>query len=311
MFSAVVFAYSEVGLRCLRTLLAHGVRVPLVFTYEDPPGEWHGSVAALAREHGIETATGVDPAQSPWLERIAAIAPDYILSFYYRSMLPAVVLNLARRGALNMHGALLPCYRGRAPVNWAIANGETRVGATLHYMVDKPDAGAVVGQEAVPVGINDHALEVSLGVAAAAARVLERALPAMQAGPPPGTPLDLSKGSYFGGRTPEDGRIDWSWPAARVHALIRAVSPPFPGAFTDLPAGRLIFAHSRWSGDAAAHSPAVPCLYADADRLYLDCSDGLRLGVDTLLLDGAPLDAHGFRRRFGAAPLDLLKETRS
>ena len=311
MFSAVVFAYSEVGFRCLRTLLEHGVRVPLVFTYEDPPGEWHGSVAALAREHGIETVTGADPGAAPWLQRIAALEPDYILSFYYRSMLPASILGLARRGALNMHGALLPRYRGRAPVNWAIANGEREVGATLHYMVDKPDAGAIVGQEAVPVGIDDHVLEVSLAVAAAAARVLERALPAMQAGPPPGTPMDLAQGSYFGGRKPEDGRIDWSWPAARIHALIRAVAPPFPGAFADVAGERILFAHSRWSGDAAAHSQPAPCLYTDGDRLYLDCSDGLRLGIDTLLVDGAPLDAQGFRLRYGAAPLDLLKETRS
>ena len=313
MFSAVVFAYSEVGYRCLQVLLDHGVRVPLVFTYEDPPGErnWYGDVLSLARRHGLEAVTDPDPSHEPWPRRIAALAPDYMLSFYYRSMLPMPLLRLARWGALNMHGALLPRYRGRAPVNWAIANGETEVGATLHYMVDKPDAGAIVGQEAVPVGIDDHALEVSMAVAAAAARVLERALPLMPAGPPPGTPMDLSAGSYFGGRRPEDGRIDWSWPALRVHAMIRAVAPPFPGAFTDVAGHRIVFAHSRWSGDAAAHPRDAPCLYTAGNGLYLDCHDGRRLVIGSILVDGEPLDAHGFQRRFGIAPLTLSKEARS
>ncbi|MGH8148392.1 MAG: formyltransferase, partial [Steroidobacteraceae bacterium] len=221
-------AYSEVGFRCLEALLDAGVRVPLVLTHEDSRGEqpWFGSVRRLATERGVEVSSA-SAAGDDVIRRVAALAPEYLLSFYYRSLLGADLLGAARWGALNMHGSLLPRYRGRAPVNWAILNGETETGATLHYMVRKPDAGPIVGQERVPIGSDDTALTVSLAVAAAAARLLARSLPLLAVGPPAGLAMDLGSGSYYGGRTPEDGRIDWAWPAARVHNLISAVAPPF------------------------------------------------------------------------------------
>ena len=98
MFSAAVFAYSEVGFRCLRELLDGGVRVPLVFTHEDRPGEplWFGSVAQLARERGIEVVTPDDPNSEAWIHRLARLAPEYVFSFYYRSMLDERLLATAR-----------------------------------------------------------------------------------------------------------------------------------------------------------------------------------------------------------------------
>jgi methionyl-tRNA formyltransferase len=308
VFSAVVFAYSEVGFRCLRELLDGGVRVPLVITHEDRPGEplWFGSVANLARERGVEVATPSDPNSAPWIERIGRIAPDYLFSFYYRSMLDERLLALARWGALNMHGSLLPKYRGRAPINWAILNGETETGATLHYMVRKPDAGPIVARAAVPIGIDDTALTVSMAVARAAAELLRGCLPQLAAGPPAARPMQLDEGSYFGGRTPEDGRIDWSWPAARVHALIRAVAPPFPGAFTDLGGHRLVFVRSHWTGEPAAHRALAPCLYAEGEQgIGLDCRDGVRLAVPQIAIDGGLLEARDFRTQYGRGPLQL------
>jgi methionyl-tRNA formyltransferase len=307
VFRAVVFAYSEVGVRCLEALLQHGVEIALVFTHEDSATEnaWFGSVAKLAADHGIEVVKPVNPDSTEWVQRVAAVAPDYIFSFYYRSLLAAPLLAAARWGALNMHGSLLPKYRGRACVNWAILNGETQTGATLHYMVGKPDAGPIVAQEAVAIGIDDTALIVSHALAKAAARLLVRWLPTLAAGPPPGRPMNLSKGSYFGGRTPEDGRIDWSWPASRIHALIRAVAPPFPGAFTDLASQRLLFAGSNWRAEKSAHPELAPCLYVEDGRLYLDCSDGIRLAIVALTVDAMSVDVDSFRRRYGEAPLPL------
>jgi len=307
VFRAVVFAYSEVGLRCLDTLLEQRVTVPLVLTHADAPTEnrWFGSVAELAGTRGLSVATPADPNTPEWIAKVAAARPDYLFSFYYRSLLSERLIATARWGALNMHGSLLPKYRGRAPVNWAILNGESRTGVTLHYMVAKPDAGPIVAQEAVSIGIDDTALTVSMAVAQAAAVLLARQLPLLAAGPPVGRPMDLAQGSYFGGRKPEDGRIDWSWPAARVHALIRAVAPPFPGAFAEVGSHRLLFAGSHWTGEAARHRGAV-CLYVDDDgRLYLDCSDGLRLAVPRVLIDGRPLEADDFARLYRGAPLPL------
>ena len=143
---AVVFAYHDVGAACLRVLARHGVDMPLVVTHRDDPREslWFARVADVAANLGLDTATPDDPNAAAFVARVAALAPDFIFSFYYRKMLAPALLATARRGALNMHGSLLPRYRGRAPVNWAVLNGERETGATLHYMVAKPDAGDIV-----------------------------------------------------------------------------------------------------------------------------------------------------------------------
>jgi methionyl-tRNA formyltransferase len=306
VFSAVVFAYSEVGFRCLRALLEGGVQVRSVFTHEDAPREraWFGSVARLAAERGIEVTTSSAQGEET-ARRVSRLAPQYLFSFYYRAMLEEPLLACPRWAALNMHGSLLPKYRGRAPVNWAILNGESETGATLHYMVRKPDAGPIVDQERVAIGIDDTALTVSLAVAAAAERLLARWLPRLASGPPPAVPQDLARGSYFGGRTPEDGRIDFRQGAARIHNLIRAVAPPYPGAFTELEGRRLLFAGSQWTGEPARHGASAPCLYAEAQRLLLDCRDGLRLAIPAVVLAGRELDAKGFGSLFGPQPLPL------
>ena len=236
MGGIVVCGYSDVGYKCLKTLFDAGESVRLVYTHDDVPGEerWFDSVADLALTHGI-VARRVADLDDPLDEKsIRAVAPDFLFSFYFRKMIPGRILALARHGALNMHGSLLPAFRGRSPVNWAILQGATETGASLHYMTEKPDAGDLVDQERVPIGPEDDALAVSRRVADAAALVLARTLPRLKAGNAPRTPLDLSKGSYFGGRKPEDGLIDWTRSAKEIHDLVRAVARPWPGAFTEV-----------------------------------------------------------------------------
>src|SRR6202521_6167825 len=164
--TAVAFAYHDVGVRCLSVLLAHRVRIPLVVTHRDNPQEniWFESVEKLARANDIEVATPEDPNDPRLAARISDISPDFIFSFYYRHMLSPALLATARRGAYNMHGSLLPKYRGRVPVNWAVINGERETGASLHEMVAKPDAGRLVDQQAMPILDNAMAVEVSTRV---------------------------------------------------------------------------------------------------------------------------------------------------
>jgi methionyl-tRNA formyltransferase len=102
-------------------------------------------------------------------------------------------------------------------------------------MIDKPDAGDIVGQKAVNIDFNDTARTLYDKLCRAARTLLEEILPLIREGKAPRTPQDLTKGSYFGGRKPEDGRIDWRWPAVRIYNLIRAVTEPYPGAFAFLP----------------------------------------------------------------------------
>ena len=142
---AVVFAYHDVGVNCLKALLNAGIQVDLVVTHQDDPNEnvWFGSVEKLCQEKKISYITPSANELIALLPKFQAIAPDYIFSFYYRHMIPEQILTCAKIAALNMHGSLLPKYRGRAPVNWAILHGETETGATLHIMEAKPDAGDI------------------------------------------------------------------------------------------------------------------------------------------------------------------------
>jgi methionyl-tRNA formyltransferase len=281
--TAVVFAYHDVGVHCLKVLLARGVHVALVVTHEDNPSEniFFGSVADLCSEHGIPSITPELADTPELLAQIAAIAPDFIFSFYYRNMLPAALLSLAARGAYNMHGSLLPKYRGRVPINWAVLHGESETGATLHAMTVKPDAGAIVGQTAVPILPDDTAYDVFRKVTVAAEQTLWNALPAMLDGSAVMLTNDLSKGSYFGRRVAADGMIDWHKSAWDVHNLVRAVAPPYPGAFERFGDDKIIVLKTRIPAgalDATLQRNGKDRIFDDG-KLYLRCGDGRYLQI--------------------------------
>lgn len=306
MTRAVVFAYHDVGVRCLATLLAHRVEIPLVVTHQDNPEEniWFASVAELAHQHDIPTLTPQDPHTPEVISRIQALRPDFLFSFYYRAMLKPGLLQTAARGAFNMHGSLLPRYRGRVPVNWAIIHGERETGATLHEMVEKPDAGRLVDQLAVPILPNDLAIDVFRKVTLAAEIVLDRCLPALIAGTAALRSQDLSHGSYFGGRRPEDGRIDWNRDAWTIHNLVRAVAPPYPGAFSTIGKRRLRLLRTLYTDQKTAGAGAA-MLFTEDSRLYLRCADGRTLKVLEAEIDGQPLTPESFRPLFGSDALVL------
>jgi len=292
MTRAVVFAYHNVGVRCLKVLIAHGVDVVLVVSHEDNPNEniWFESVAATARDYGIEVVTPDNPNTPEFMARIAALKPDFLFSFYYRLMLKPELLAIPTQGAYNMHGSLLPKYRGRVPVNWAVIRGERETGATLHRMVEKPDAGEIVAQQAVPILPDDTAGEVFQKVTLAAEIALDRALPALLAGNAPHTTQNLAAGGYFGGRKPEDGRVDWTQSAAAIHNLIRAVAPPYPGAFCDTALGHLRLLRSLPENPVLPRHDK-PSLYGENSRLFAQCGDGKLLRLIHLELDGQPFTA--------------------
>jgi methionyl-tRNA formyltransferase len=307
MNSAVVFAYGEVGARCLQVLLRQGVKVDTVITHEDDPAElrWYASVAETAREWHVPILAPADPNTPSLIDHLAQQRPDFLFSFHYRQLLCEQLLATARRGALNMHGSLLPKYRGCSPVNWAIIHGETETGASLHYMRVEADAGPLVGQERVPISINDMALQVYMKVAAATERLLERCLPDLIAGRIAPIEQDLSSGSYFGRRRPQDGRIRWDRPALEIHNLIRAVAPPYPGAFGDCGGRTLHLLGSFYRGEPAQHPQSAPCLYVDNDRIQLDCVDGRRISLTALEVDSVPLTPAAWLARHDRAPVHL------
>lgn len=233
---AVVLGYHTMGCLGFEALLEHGFEVAAVLTHRDDPHEevWWQSLATLARERGIPVLYPTSLRDPALAGLLASFEPDFLFSFYYRHMIPTRLLALAARGAYNLHGSLLPHYRGRAPVNWVLVNGETRTGVSLHRMVAMADAGDLVDQEPVAIESRDTAYSLFTKLEAAARVLLGRALPALRDGVAAERPMNLAAGSYFGGRRPADGAIDWSWPAQRVYDLVRAVTHPYPGAFTSL-----------------------------------------------------------------------------
>jgi len=298
MSRAVVFAYHNVGVRCLSVLLAQGVDVALVVTHRDNPKEniWFDSVAELAALHGIPVITPDDPNTPEVIAQIRALQPDFFFSFYYREMLKRELLEIPKQGALNMHGSLLPKYRGRVPVNWAIIRGETETGSTLHYMTEKPDNGDIVAQQAVPILPNDTALQVFQKVTVAAEIALNDVLPALLAGKAQAVRQDLSKGAYFGGRKAEDGIIDWSQSATAIHNLVRAVAPPYPGATTQLMGKPVRILQTLVTGCTV--SGEKPAFYVKEGKAYAICGQGV-LRVVRFELDGIETSASEFAARYG------------
>jgi UDP-4-amino-4-deoxy-L-arabinose formyltransferase / UDP-glucuronic acid dehydrogenase (UDP-4-keto-hexauronic acid decarboxylating) len=299
--SAVVFAYHDVGCMALRVLRRLGVDIRAVYTHADDPEEnkWFGSVTRTCQELGLDVRVGVDPNSPEEIEKIRALKPSVFFSVYYRDLLKSPLLALPAHGGVNLHGSLLPRYRGRAPVNWQILNGETQGGVTLHYMVSKPDAGDIVDQEAFEIGPDDTGVDVYKRMLPAAERVLERSAIAVMEGIAPRTRQVPSKVSTFGRRRPADGMIDWRWSAEDVRNLIRAVTKPYPGAFTFAGDTRVLVWGARHevlpaSADPRARFTALDRepgrIYRERDGLYVACGDRRRLKLTCIEIDGAESD---------------------
>jgi methionyl-tRNA formyltransferase len=249
-----VFGYHDIGTACLAVLLDQGADVAAVVTHTDDPGEaiWFASVAELAAARGVPVFTPEDPNALSFVEEMRRIRPDLLFSFYYRRLLAPALLELPSLGAINLHGSLLPKYRGRAPINWVLIHGETTTGVTLHYMDARADHGDIIAQRPVPIAIEDTAFMLSRKLTEAARRLLADTYPLILSGRAPRIPQDEREATRFGRRRPADGLIDWSSSAWQVYNLIRAVTHPFPGAFTFL-GTRQVF---LWAARPPAERPA-------------------------------------------------------
>jgi methionyl-tRNA formyltransferase len=266
------FGYSEVGYQCLDLLISRGENVIGLITHEDNPNEkiWFKTPAVAAREHNIPVFTPDSVNTPEWRGKIAEMKPDLILSVYYRHMIGQKILDVPTLGAFNMHGSLLPKYRGRAPINWAILHGEAHIGMTLHRMVKSADAGEIIDQQGVDIAPDDNAEQAFRKVMPCARIVLERQLDALLTGTAKGTPQDDSQATYFGGRTPEDGRIDWSKSSLEIFNLIRAVTDPYPGAFTDVDGARLMI----WWAKVLSDRSGQPGQVLSTDPLIVATGEG-------------------------------------
>ncbi|WP_339453738.1 bifunctional UDP-4-amino-4-deoxy-L-arabinose formyltransferase/UDP-glucuronic acid oxidase ArnA [Pseudomonas sp. EA_5y_Pfl2_R50] len=268
----VVFAYHDIGCAGLQALLDSGYDIAAVFTHADDPKEnaFYASVAQLCASQGIPVHAPEDVNHPLWIERIARLNPDYMFSFYYRHLLSEPLLALARQGAFNLHGSLLPRYRGRAPANWVLVNGESETGVTLHRMVKRADAGAIVAQQRVAIERSDTALSLHGKLRIAATDLLRDTLPAMLQGKTSETPQDESSASVYGRRTPADGKLLWARPAEQLFNLVRAVTQPYPGAFCAVGEHTLIV----WSAEVVkGNDGQAPGRVISVDPLRIACGE--------------------------------------
>jgi methionyl-tRNA formyltransferase len=282
---SVVFAYHDIGYVSLAALLDAGADVAAVITHADDPEEavWFRSVRQLAEARGLPVFAP-DTVNTPdWVARIAEWRPDFVFSFYYRKLLSPAVLAIPARGALNLHGSLLPKYRGRCPVNWVLIHDERQTGVTLHYMEAKPDRGDIVAQRAVPITDADTALTLFRKLTDAAERLMRDTYPLLCAGTAPRIPQDHTQASYFGGRRPADGRIEWTHSARAIFNLVRAVTHPYPGAFTAWQ-GRTLYVWEAHPVAAVRAGAAPGALVAAGPTLQVQC------GTDALELTRVQLD---------------------
>jgi UDP-4-amino-4-deoxy-L-arabinose formyltransferase/UDP-glucuronic acid dehydrogenase (UDP-4-keto-hexauronic acid decarboxylating) len=280
----VVLGYHNIGCAGIKALIKNGFEVAAVFTHKDNPNEniWFDSVAELACAEGLPVFAPEDINHPVWVEKIKAIKPDIIFSFYFRDMIKSPILEIPKHGCLNLHGSLLPAYRGRVPINWAIINGETETGVTLHYMTTKPDNGDIVGQEKIAIGSDDTAKDVHQKATKAAAVLLEKLLPLVKKGKAPRKKQDESKASYFGGRKPADGEIDWSKSAQEIRNLVRATTRPYPGAFSFMGDRKCFF----WSVSETKNTrKAKPGTVITYDPLVIACGNKGAVRIESAQLE--------------------------
>jgi methionyl-tRNA formyltransferase len=283
----IVFGYHDFGVACLEVLREHGSNVVMVVTHEDNPAEtiWFASLADAAAACGIAVRAPEDPNAPAFVEHVRGLHPDLIFSFYYRRLLGRPLLALPRLGAINLHGSLLPKYRGRAPINWALVHGETLTGVTLHHMDERADHGDIIAQRPVPIGVEDTALTLSRKLMVAARELLRDMYPLIVSGRAPRVPQNHAAATRFGRRGPGDGLIDWDGSAWTIYNLVRAVTHPLPGAFTQWEGRRVFVWGARPPRDRRAAGPAGRVLAVGAGRsLDVATGDGvleiLRLQVE-------------------------------
>jgi methionyl-tRNA formyltransferase len=254
------------GTACLRKLLEAGAAVVAVFGYPPDPSEAEVDtpVSVLAAANGIPYYDEPDLRKKPAKALLKEIGPDALLAVKWRRLFDAEGLAIPAQGTFIIHDSLLPHLRGAAPLNWALILGEKETGATLFRAVEAVDAGPVVGQIKIPVGPDDTAQVLEDKMIPVYAELAGRLAHGLRSGVLPLVPQDEARATFGTWRVPADGAIDWTLPARRVHDLVRALAPPWPGATTLLDGKpvaiartRVVAEEDRWVGRVVGRVVAI------------------------------------------------------
>lgn len=224
----------NIGVKCLEYLIEQGEDIRAVFALPDRRKEiiWYKSVKETALKHGIPVYQPRKVSSPTYVRILRRIKPDIIFSISWRQMLSREILEIPKMGCINLHGSLLPKYRGFTPVIWAIINGEKKTGVTLHYMNEKPDAGDIIAQKEVEISPEDTGKTLYDKITEAGLQLFKETFPKIKNGTASRIPQNEEEATYFGRRKPEDGIIDWNKSSIELYNWVRALMYPYPGAFT-------------------------------------------------------------------------------
>lgn len=269
------FGYGDLGIAGLDTLLAAGAAVCVVVI---PGNRSDADVASLreeAQRRGIPVLVQPPRHQADaFVDTLRRLAPDLIVIWSYSMILPPAVIGLPRLGAVNLHGGLLPQYRGAHVTQWAIINGEREFGVTLHYVDEAIDTGPVVAEQRFALYDDDDALTVKRKMKDAGSTLLRTWWPRLLDRTAPRVPQTDAGARYWPLRTPEDGRITWGLSADTICRHVRALAANWPGAFVDVEARRIAVRRAVALPGAAPDATPGEVLSANADGVRVATGDG-------------------------------------
>lgn len=283
-----MFGYQTWGHRTLQALLKSRHEVCLVVTHptSDHVYEsiWADSVEDLARDHGIEVFLAKRPS-AELADRVSALAPDVMVANNWRTKLPKELFGIPRFGTVNLHDSLLPKFTGFSPVIWSLISGASHTGLTAHLMDDELDTGAILVQRAVEITPASTGTSLVFDTLDLVPDVLEEALDGLEYGTASPVAQDLAQRTFFHKRSDRDSLVNWNWPAADIERLIRALSDPYPNAYTYFRGERVRLISAHVSRCAYGGTPGRVFIEEDGGMVIVAGSDAYRGQSPGLVLD--------------------------
>ena len=285
----VFFGTPDFAVPALRAMVEQGYEVVGVITQPDKPKNRGMKLAPTpVKEYAMSCGL---PVHQPTTLRdgaaftlLQSLNPDLIVVAAYGKILPVDILTLPPKGCVNIHSSLLPKYRGAAPINWAILNGEEKTGVTLMYMAEGLDTGDMLAQTETPIDLNENARQLHDRLAQLGAQLLLDTLPALEAGTATAQPQDDALSCYAPMLSRELSPIDWKKSARQIHDQVRGLYP-WPSAVTQLDGVRVKVLRTALSGQQTDR-PAGSVIQADKHALKIACGDGMALELLELQPDG-------------------------
>ncbi len=293
----------------LEALVAAGHETAAVYTQPDRPKGRGGQVAAspvkeAALRLGLDVRQPLRIRRPEVVAELAALNAGIMIVVGYGQIIPQAILDLPRHGIVNVHASLLPKYRGAAPIQWAIANGETVTGVTTMRIDAGLDTGAMLLKRETPIGAEETAVDLSARLAPMGAALLLETLAVIENGSVVPTPQDPSQATLAPILKKEDGRIDWNWPASKIANRLRGFQP-WPGAFTTF-RGQLFYLTRAFPSALETGLPHGRLILQDK-RLLAACGESTALELAEVQLEGRKrMPAAAFANGYHLADNEIL-----